>query len=465
MKSQRKVLFLDEDKAVCKSFAETLKSANFELLTLNNTKDIDKSIIKQDLDLVVFCAPKNSKKTELCRHILKNHPQFPVLAVLSNACPFAKEFPQDEFHRLRRPLMRKALFLQDVEQLVRIGGMQARIRNLESRLNNQPSPVVIDPFNPHFDTLELGLVIDKTLKHFGNQLQCENIYWIEYSEFCNLAISGDRGESQGFNRSIKVRAFKEAPYEKIYSRAHEFSRLGEIGSKFSAVRRLSKDEYHHLLVPVFDDTGKRILAYLIFESIHDKSVDFVEGLIVETLGFLARHLRFSVDYWNAQNQAFVDDLTDLYNQRYLPLVLENEISRANRTQKNFCVLFLDVDYFKSVNDTRGHWIGSKVLVELGRLIKGSVRSSDYAFRYGGDEFVVVLIDSDTHSAEKVAERIRKKVEQTTFSIDGNDLNVTVSIGLAAYPDHARTSEQVIQMADQAMYHGKNKSRNIVYIAS
>src|SRR5690606_38723151 len=110
--------------------------------------------------------------------------------------------------------------------------------------------------------------------------------------------------------------------------------------------------------------------------------------------------------------------------------------------------------------TRGHWVGSKVLVELGRLIKTSVRSSDYAFRYGGDEFVVVLVDTDVTNAEKVAERIRKKVEQTTFKIDGIQLNVTVSIGLAAFPEHARTSEQVIQMADQAMYYEKNKSRNI-----
>jgi diguanylate cyclase (GGDEF)-like protein len=118
-----------------------------------------------------------------------------------------------------------------------------------------------------------------------------------------------------------------------------------------------------------------------------------------------------------------------------------------------------------VNDGRGHYIGSKLLVELGQLFKQQVRACDYAFRYGGDEFIILLSSSNAESSKKVAERIRKAVEERTFSVEGQNLNLTVSIGLAAYPEHGQTAASLIQLADQAMYYGKRKSRNIVFVAS
>ena len=128
-------------------------------------------------------------------------------------------------------------------------------------------------------------------------------------------------------------------------------------------------------------------------------------------------------------------------------------------------MFVDVDYFKMVNDTRGHLVGSKILTEVSLLIKNQIRANDYAFRYGGDEFVILLIDTGVKAAETVAERIRKSVEDAAFAVEGPELRITVSIGLAAFPDHAKTSEQVIHLADQAMYYAKNKSRNIVYVTA
>jgi diguanylate cyclase (GGDEF)-like protein len=126
---------------------------------------------------------------------------------------------------------------------------------------------------------------------------------------------------------------------------------------------------------------------------------------------------------------------------------------------------MDIDLFKQVNDTRGHWVGSKLLVELGRLLHMNLRRSDYAFRYGGDEFVVVLPDTPPEGATVAAERIRNEIEKYSFIIDGQKLKVTMSIGIAAYPDHAESSSDIIKLADAAMYEGKAKSRNIVIMAS
>jgi diguanylate cyclase (GGDEF)-like protein len=180
---------------------------------------------------------------------------------------------------------------------------------------------------------------------------------------------------------------------------------------------------------------------------------------------LAQQLEEAYAYSRLQAMTYKDDLTDLYNQRYLPVVLEQELSRASRSSKEFSVLFCDVDYFKTVNDTKGHMVGSRVLVELSKVLKGSIRATDFAFRYGGDEYVIVLSDANSKNAAQVAERLRQRTAGTTFDVGGNEIKITLSIGVATYPEHAKSIDANMQMADEAMYYGKHKSRNVVSVAS
>jgi diguanylate cyclase (GGDEF)-like protein len=187
--------------------------------------------------------------------------------------------------------------------------------------------------------------------------------------------------------------------------------------------------------------------------------------LARDISYMAKHIEFSIQHWESQKMSFHDDLTGLYNQKYMSLVLENEIYRAQRESEKFSVLFMGVDYFKTVNDTRGHWVGSRLLIEIGRIIKENVRRSDYAFRDGGDEFVIILPRSDSEKAVLAAERIRSIIEKTNFLIEGEQIQLTLSIGLATSPDHATTYRDIIKMADEAMYCGKNRSRNVVYVAS
>lgn len=164
--------------------------------------------------------------------------------------------------------------------------------------------------------------------------------------------------------------------------------------------------------------------------------------------------------------SYTDDLTGLYNQRYLELVLDRELSLAKRNNTQFSVLFLDLDYFKNVNDTHGHLIGSRLLYEVGQEIKRALRESDITFRYGGDEFVIILSMTGLEDAVFVAERIRSQIEKKRFlAKDGMEIRLTASIGVATVPEHAVTKAQILKAADEALYGVKKAVRNKVIAAT
>lgn len=163
---------------------------------------------------------------------------------------------------------------------------------------------------------------------------------------------------------------------------------------------------------------------------------------------------------------FTDDLTGLYNQRYLEVILDRELSLAKRNDVKFSILFLDMDHFKNVNDTHGHLIGSRLLYEVGQEIKRTLRESDVCFRYGGDEFLIILAHTGLDDAMIVAERIRIQVEKKRFlAREALDIRLTASIGVASVPDHATTKIQILKAADEALYGVKKAVRNKVIAAT
>ncbi len=165
-----------------------------------------------------------------------------------------------------------------------------------------------------------------------------------------------------------------------------------------------------------------------------------------------------------KQQTFVDDLTGLYNSRYLKFAITNAVAKCRAPGHAFSVLFIDVDHFKSVNDHHGHLVGSEFLVAIAKTIRNTVRQIDPVFRYGGDEFVVILQGSPTQEAKEVAERIRKHVERRVFVFGKQRVQTTVSIGVATYPTHASDQETLLKLADEAMYSAKKTSRNTVHLA-
>lgn len=155
-----------------------------------------------------------------------------------------------------------------------------------------------------------------------------------------------------------------------------------------------------------------------------------------------------------------DDLTRLYNSRYLNQVLRHETKRASRSNRPLSLLFIDLDGFKAVNDTHGHLCGSRALVEAAAVIRSSARETDVVSRFGGDEFALVLPDTGAEGAYAVGERIRDRIAAHPFlAADGLNIRLTASVGLATLPDVATSSEELIHAADGAMYRVKRVGKN------
>ena len=167
----------------------------------------------------------------------------------------------------------------------------------------------------------------------------------------------------------------------------------------------------------------------------------------------------------AEALSVTDDLTRLYNSRFLNLVLRREAKRASRSGRPLSVLFIDMDGFKSVNDSHGHLSGSKALVEAAAIIRGSARETDVVARFGGDEFSVILPDTGREGAVAVAERIRDRIRAFDFlAPDGLTVRLTASIGVATLPDVAGSAEELLRAADTAMYRVKDAGKDGIHIA-
>ena len=188
--------------------------------------------------------------------------------------------------------------------------------------------------------------------------------------------------------------------------------------------------------------------------------------ILQALELLALSLDTALRIERAEALSVTDDLTQLYNSRFLSQVLRRETKRALRGRRPLSLLFLDLDGFKDVNDTYGHLSGSRTLAEAADLLRQSARESDMVVRFGGDEFAVVLPDTETAGARLVAERIRDRIANHVFlASEGANVRLTVSVGVAGLPASASTAEGLIQAADEAMYWVKSRGKDGIHVAA
>lgn len=184
------------------------------------------------------------------------------------------------------------------------------------------------------------------------------------------------------------------------------------------------------------------------------------------LDFLVRQLQSECRWVSkldkTQALLYRDDLTGLFNYRYLDLALDSEIRRAQRFQTSFSLLFLDLDNFKLVNDRYGHLIGSGLLKKVAETLAGTLREVDTVIRYGGDEYLIIVLGANSRRGFLTAERLRSAIEKQTFKFEDNvEVKITTSIGVAAFPEHGMDKETLIRMADEMMYSSKRGGRNRV----
>ena len=159
-----------------------------------------------------------------------------------------------------------------------------------------------------------------------------------------------------------------------------------------------------------------------------------------------------------------DQLTGLLTKESLFLAAARELERCLAYDLPLSVLMMDLDHFKSVNDTHGHLMGSHVISEVGKLIHDAIRSADVSARYGGEEYVSYLAEADSAGAELAAERIRRAVEEHRFVLDDVETRVTISLGIATAPEHGTTVKELVGTADAALYRAKETGRNRICVA-
>ncbi len=160
-----------------------------------------------------------------------------------------------------------------------------------------------------------------------------------------------------------------------------------------------------------------------------------------------------------------DPLTGLGNRRELETSLFKEVQRSERASRPLSLLMLDIDFFKHVNDTYGHQAGDEVLQHLAKIVTITIRAGDTATRFGGEEFVVILPETDTTDAQKLAERIRQSIaDSAVTSSSGKTINYKVSIGIATYPEHGMDKASLLAAVDKALYRAKESGRDRVCVA-
>jgi diguanylate cyclase (GGDEF)-like protein len=236
------------------------------------------------------------------------------------------------------------------------------------------------------------------------------------------------------------------------------------GPVFETLREAGLRDGNVLAVPVPGDEAECALL-LVPEAGEPLPAD-----ICDRAGVVAAHatvaLRNAERYERAKERAFIDDVTEVYNARYLLEAINREIRRADRYGTELSLLFLDLDHFKLVNDRHGHLVGSQALRQLSRLLLDCIRQVDTLARYGGDEFTIVLPDTGHDAACYVAERIRRMVETTRFEARrGEVMELTCSVGYATFPYHGQDRATLLDAADKSMYRAKSEGRNRVCSAS
>ncbi|HUT53197.1 MAG TPA: diguanylate cyclase [bacterium] len=170
-------------------------------------------------------------------------------------------------------------------------------------------------------------------------------------------------------------------------------------------------------------------------------------------------------YREMEQRAVTDGLTGLYNHRWFQGRLTDEIERAGRLGTRLAVVLSDIDHFKKINDAYGHPVGDEVLKGVAALLCSSVRKVDSAARYGGEEFALILVGAGEKGARELAERVRKNVAKLRFHADGKEFKVSLSLGVAVYPDDATEKESLIELSDQALYRAKESGRNRTVMAA
>lgn len=239
---------------------------------------------------------------------------------------------------------------------------------------------------------------------------------------------------------------------------------------FNEAKKKYKDRFYcTMLMILTHEKYKESKAKELFNEIQTHKKELKEllnrdvGIVVATMDYLynikkelSTPMIIEEQKSDVISQSSVKDkLTGLYAKDIFQIFLDKEFSLASRKRNDLCLIMLDIDDFKKINDSFGHQIGDEVLEKLGKTINSNIRQMDFACRYGGEEFAIIMPNSNKNDAIKLAKRLRKKVEELNFS----NFNITISLGISILTQKVKNSSDLIKTADKALYSAKKRGKN------
>ena len=239
-------------------------------------------------------------------------------------------------------------------------------------------------------------------------------------------------------------------------------------SKFEVIRMILGKELDYefadltskIIIPLIFD--KKLIGGICFytrQEVDYSSFRYFDIMISELLTIF----KMKYQYTEKEFMSVLDGLTGLYNRRQFEIGLEQEFNRAKRHPSDFSLAILDIDFFKKVNDTYGHQYGDYVLKTVAELMKQSFRKTDFLYRYGGEELVMIMPETNIEGAIIPVQRLRRMVEEYDFDYNGIKSKVTVSIGLTMNYQNLNSTAEILKTADEALYRAKEEGRNRVIL--
>ncbi|KMQ52145.1 Response regulator/GGDEF domain protein [Chitinispirillum alkaliphilum] len=357
----------------------------------------------------------------------------------------------------------------DKELLKRFSNIAAAlITNVRMRFFQQQAASTFQVFyeasHQFINALKTDDVFDVLFKVIPQVAQSSRLTLALYDEprgkiVIDRVVGESVGLSQGVEYPLNAGLFSFAALKKKNVKISDMLLYKDRYYRFSPDEPVDNRLRSLIVIPVVDDK-KDCVGLFSVES--DKPGLFTDELeqvlstIVENAS--VAYIR-AVLYKKMEMLATTDGLTGLNNHRNFQDILSREIERSNRNGHNISLLLMDIDHFKSFNDTYGHPVGDLVLKEISKTIKASIRVNDFPARYGGEEFAVIITETDKKGALVTAERIRKSIEQKVIVSGEDKLKVTVSIGCAHLHENCSNQKQLIDGADKALYFSKQNGRN------
>jgi diguanylate cyclase (GGDEF)-like protein len=311
-------------------------------------------------------------------------------------------------------------------------------------------------------SLDLNDTIQVMITSISNLIKSNLIAVIFLNEdemLCKInAVQGERYErlvGKEFKKDEGICNFVIEKKKKVLFK--DFSSVADKKNIFDNNLKLKDMEMVFLLPLIANDIpfGAVLIANKAPINLSDNTVNTIETLVNQSAISIAN----AKIYLKMEMMATTDGLTGLFNHRCFQEKITEEMDRIKRYPENLSLLLMDIDHFKKFNDTYGHPIGDKVLKLTADIFSKSLRKVDFAARYGGEEFVAILVNTNKKGALKMGERIRKNIENEIINIDSKDMNITVTVGIATYPEDSKDKKGLINLADKALYYGKETGRN------